>query len=62
MPDTIPALLSKLRFRPGLWLNGQWKEDGAESIMIRNPATGADNVAAGRRSSQFGPVGHTMTE
>ena len=45
MPDTIPALLSKLRFRPGLWLNGQWKEDGAESIMIRNPATGADIVS-----------------
>jgi succinate-semialdehyde dehydrogenase/glutarate-semialdehyde dehydrogenase len=45
MPDPTQTLLSKLGFSPGLWVNGQWQKDGAETVAIRNPATGADVVS-----------------
>ena len=41
MPDPAQPLLSKLGVRPGLWIGGKWLEDGAEAIVVRNPATGA---------------------
>jgi succinate-semialdehyde dehydrogenase/glutarate-semialdehyde dehydrogenase len=42
MADRVQALLSKLRVRPGLWIDGGWREDAAERIAVRNPAVGAD--------------------
>jgi len=45
MAESIAPVLSPFSFRPGLWLNGQWLEDGAESIVVRNPATGAELVS-----------------
>jgi len=45
MADPIQSHLAKLNFRPGLWLDGQWREDGAESTTIRDPATGTEIVS-----------------
>jgi succinate-semialdehyde dehydrogenase / glutarate-semialdehyde dehydrogenase len=44
MADATPAVLAKFNFRPALWIDGQWLEDGVESLAIRNPATGADLI------------------
>jgi len=40
MPDAAQSFLSKLGIRPGLWVDGQWNEGGAETLDVRNPATG----------------------
>jgi succinate-semialdehyde dehydrogenase/glutarate-semialdehyde dehydrogenase len=45
MPDSIPSLFSSLRVRPGLWIGGRWQDGAAESLMVRNPATGAEIAA-----------------
>ncbi|HEY5079805.1 MAG TPA: aldehyde dehydrogenase family protein [Opitutaceae bacterium] len=41
MPDPAQPLLSKLGVRPGLWIGGKWLEEGAETLVVHNPATGA---------------------
>jgi len=41
MPDPTQTLLAKLGVRPGLSIDGQWREGGAGNLVIRNPATGA---------------------
>lgn len=37
----VPSLLSRLRIRPGLWIDGAWLEDGIETLSVTNPATGS---------------------
>jgi succinate-semialdehyde dehydrogenase/glutarate-semialdehyde dehydrogenase len=41
MPDPIPPLLSSLKIRPGLWIDGKWREDAHERIAVRDPSNGS---------------------
>jgi succinate-semialdehyde dehydrogenase/glutarate-semialdehyde dehydrogenase len=42
MPEATQPLFSKLGVRPGLWIDAQWRSDGPEIMVVRNPATGAE--------------------